>query len=143
MALKPPLLSSVGSVKSRLIDVLSPVAKRFNLSITAFGQSISGAVVSDAPSSGRLNLSDAFGTGLEPAPITPTSGSPPWNFLSGVIRNVISTSTRETYAGKTIVVAPTILLGAFTMHYCFLHSMSELPVNVAREHRYVDAILSR
>lgn len=60
---------------------------------------------------GQLVLSDAYGTALEPAPITPTTGSGPWELLSGTIRNTLSTSSRKLYEEKQFVVAPSISLG--------------------------------
>ena len=101
--------SSVGALQARLVDVLSPVAARFNLSVDALG-----SVPGDGagyPAAGKLTLSDAFGTALEPAPITPTTNSPPYELLSGVIRGVIETSQRDIYQGKKVFVAPSILLG--------------------------------
>ena len=102
----------MGALKSRLIDVLSPVAASFNLSVDAFGEAL-GDPVSREAAYGKVTLADAFGTGLEPAPITPTADSPPYELLSGVIRNVIETSKREVYEGKKVVVAPGILRGMF------------------------------
>lgn len=100
--------SSVKELQDHLLDTVQPVASRFNLSINAFGRSV-GAENSAA---GRLSLTDAFGTALEPAPVTPTTGSA-YRLLSGTIRNVVETSERDTYKGKSVVVAPTILLGTF------------------------------
>ncbi|KAI0085827.1 carboxypeptidase S [Irpex rosettiformis] len=105
------------ALKSRLIDVLSPVAVRFNLSIDAFGEAL-GDLASRKVAYGKVVLSDAFGTGLEPAPITPTTESPPYELLSGIIRNVIETSNRKAYVGRKVVVAPGILRGnTDTKHY--------------------------
>ena len=118
--------SSVAELKSRISGVLTPVAERLDLELDAFGQQLTGG----SGKAGRLTLSSAFSTGLEPAPITPTAASPPWVFLSGVVRNVLSTSTREVYAGKTIVVAPSILLGKLSRF-----ALPELiPIHVLPEH---------
>lgn len=88
--------------------MLSPVASHYNLSVDAFGELIGP----DANSAyGQLVLSDAYGTGLEPAPITPTSGSGAYKLLSGTIRNALGTSARKIYQGKNPVVAPSISLG--------------------------------
>lgn len=102
--------SSVASLQEHIIDVLVPTAKSFNVSIDAFGKSIGDPGIHQR-FAGHLSLTDAFGTALEPAPITATTGNPAYELLSGVIRNVLATSSREAYAGKKIVVAPSILLG--------------------------------
>lgn len=99
--------SSVGELKDRIVATLSPVAAQYNLSVDAFGTRIG----SGEQSSGLVTLSDAFGTGLEPAPVTPSAGSAPYELLSGTIRNVLTTSPRDVYVNKTVIVAPSILLG--------------------------------
>ncbi|KAI0825612.1 hypothetical protein BC629DRAFT_1578335 [Irpex lacteus] len=106
--------SSVGALKSRLVDVLSPVAARFNLSVDAFGVAL-GDPASREAAYGKVTLSDSAGKGLEPAPRTPTIESPPYELLSGVIRNVLETSKREVYNGKKVIVAPGTLRD--TKHY--------------------------
>jgi Gly-Xaa carboxypeptidase len=109
--------SSVGALQARLTDVLSPVAARFNLSVNAFGRTLGENT--ESPTAGELTLSDAFGTAIEPAPITPTTGSAPYELLSGVIRNVVETSRRDAYKGKKVLVAPSILLGMFFFNVTF------------------------
>ncbi|KAH9987511.1 hypothetical protein BJV77DRAFT_1070480 [Russula vinacea] len=60
------------------------LAKEFNLTYTAFGSAISPE---DGPTAGSLTLTDAFGTALEPAPVTPVSeDSAPWQLFSGTIK---------------------------------------------------------
>ncbi|KIJ24736.1 hypothetical protein M422DRAFT_130902, partial [Sphaerobolus stellatus SS14] len=58
---------SVDAVKKRVTRILSPLASKFNLSVTAFGSDLTG----DTPAYGSLFLSDAWGTALRPAPVTP------------------------------------------------------------------------
>ncbi len=66
-------------------DVLNHLAKEFNLTYTAFGSAIS--TTEDSPSAGTLALTEAWGTPLEPAPITPFGeDSAPWQLLSGTIK---------------------------------------------------------
>ena len=99
----------MGELKDHITSVLGPVAERYNLSLDAFGE-----MKGDAKKAyGQLVLSDAYETGLEPAPITPTTGSGPWELLSGTIRNTIATSSRKAYQGKDAVVTPSISLGTF------------------------------
>ncbi|KAI0342968.1 carboxypeptidase S [Trametopsis cervina] len=105
--------SSVGALEARVLDVLSPVAAKYNLTVDAFGK-----IIGDPSSVAKLTLSDVFKNALEPAPITPTTGSAPYELLSGVIQNVFATSKRAAYEGKKVIVAPSILLGnTDTKHY--------------------------
>ena len=83
------------------------MAEKYNLTIDAFGKHIGDSQAR----AGHVTLGDAFGTGLEPAPVTPSAGSAPYDLLSGTIRNVLTTSPRPLYEDKTVVVAPSILLG--------------------------------
>ncbi|KZV72465.1 carboxypeptidase S [Peniophora sp. CONT] len=100
--------SSVAELQGRYCDVLGPVATELNLSLDAFGSPF----FTDAYglSSGHIRLSDAYGTALDPVPVTPTFGSTPWEILSGTILSSIKTSGREE-ASKPIIVAPGIGLG--------------------------------
>ena len=102
--------SSVGELQNHIIDTLIPVAKHYNLSVDAFGTPIGDSHAS----AGQVTLSDAFGSALEPAPVTPSAGSAPYDVLSGTIRNVLTTSPRKLYENKAVIVAPSILLG---MHH--------------------------
>lgn len=92
-------------------SILIPMAKRFNLSIDAFGGVVNGTA------EGRIVLSDAFGTGLDPSPKTPTFGSGPWELLSGTIMATVTSSIRTEYSlkGVPVIVAPTLSLGAFAI----------------------------
>ncbi|KAJ7180527.1 hypothetical protein C8R46DRAFT_1210873 [Mycena filopes] len=65
--------------------LLKDLAEEFNLTYTAFGKSLSE---DGAPAYGTLTLKDAYGTALEPAPVSPISGdeSAPWALLSGTIK---------------------------------------------------------
>lgn len=116
---------------------MGPVAKSYNLSVDAFGKQIGDAQYSY----GQVTLGDAFGTGLEPAPITPSSGNIPYDLLSGTIRNVLTTSPRTAYENKTIIVAPSILLGKSACGACYSVLIS-LPRDI-REHRYAAVIISK
>ncbi|KIP03578.1 hypothetical protein PHLGIDRAFT_31748 [Phlebiopsis gigantea 11061_1 CR5-6] len=92
--------SSVGALKSHLVSTVKPVADKFNLSVDAFGMQLGDV----ASSYGQVSLRDAFGTGLEPAPVTPGAGHGPYDLLSGTIRNVLATSPRTAYENKTFIV---------------------------------------
>ncbi|KAA1468984.1 carboxypeptidase S [Dentipellis sp. KUC8613] len=103
--------SSVESLQERYSDVLSSVVADYNLTFDAFGKSMSD--VTDA--AGHVRISDAYGTALNPAPVTPTGESEPWKFLSGTILSTLGTSLRKELAGKRAVVAPGMNLD--TRHY--------------------------
>ena len=121
-------------MKAHIVDTVGPVAKRYNLSVDAFGKQIGDAEYSY----GQVILGDAFGTGLEPAPITPSAGNAPYDLLSGTIRNVLTTSTRAAYENKTIIVAPSILLGEFDSGVYDVVLISS--PRAIREHGYVKVL---
>ncbi|KAI0831872.1 carboxypeptidase S [Trametes gibbosa] len=104
--------SSVGALKKRITAVVKPVAERFGLELDAFGET--GDVEG---SSGLLKISDAFGTALEPAPVTPLGDSGPFQLLSGTIVGVLGASNRTGYDKKTFI-APGMSTGnTDTKHY--------------------------
>ncbi|VDC06086.1 unnamed protein product [Peniophora sp. CBMAI 1063] len=104
--------SSVAELQERYRGVLGLVATELNLSLDAFGS----LLASDALS-GHVKLSDAYGTALNPAPVTPTFGSAPWEILSGTILSSIQTSGRKE-AEKPVIVAPGLGIGnTDTRHY--------------------------
>jgi len=106
--------SSLAVVIQRDTDLLKPLAERFNLSYTAFGSSISPT---DAPARGTLTLSDAWGTALAPAPITPTDkDAVPYRILSGTIRSTYD-AHRNLKGGNNIVVSPGIMSGNTDTRY--------------------------
>ncbi len=100
--------SSVATVKERDTNVLKPLAKEFNLTYTAFGSAISAE---DGTAAGILTLTDAWGTALEPAPVTPTSeDSVPWQLLSGTIKATFN-AHRGLEGEDNIFVSPGIMTG--------------------------------
>jgi len=107
--------SSVAAVQERDTSLLKDLAKEFNLTYTAFGSTIS---TEDGPSVGTLNLTDARGTPLEPAPITPTGeDSAPWQLLSRTIKATYN-AHRGLEGEDAIIVSPGTLAGnTDTRHY--------------------------
>ena len=100
--------SSVSAVQERDTDVLKHLAKEFNLTYTAFGLEIS---TEDGPAAGTLTLTHAFGTVLEPAPVTPTSeDSAAWQLLSGTIKATFN-AHRGLDGADNIIVSPGIMSG--------------------------------
>ncbi|KAG0709282.1 hypothetical protein DFH29DRAFT_1074996 [Suillus ampliporus] len=98
--------SSIAATKVRDIKLLESLASDFNLSYTAFGTHISNA---DAPSYGTLALSDAFGDGWEPAPVTPyDQDAAPFRLLSGTIKATYN-SHRNISGSDAVIVSPGIM----------------------------------
>ncbi|KAI0032673.1 carboxypeptidase S [Vararia minispora EC-137] len=107
--------SSVAELQQRYIDVLTPVTSALNLTFDPFGLDLYQST--HTPSAGHVRLSDAYGTALNPAPITPTDGNSAWELLSGTIKSSLKTSSR-TPVGTAIIVAPGLSLGnTDTRHY--------------------------
>ncbi|KAH7890736.1 hypothetical protein F5I97DRAFT_1826792 [Phlebopus sp. FC_14] len=94
--------SSVTELQRRLIDVVSPVVIKYNMTLEAFEREV---VSGDA---GRVTLSDAYGTSLEPSPTTPTEYGP-WAVLAGSIKATFESS--PTYNSSGVVVAPSLSIG--------------------------------
>ncbi|KAI0277860.1 carboxypeptidase S [Russula aff. rugulosa BPL654] len=107
--------SSVAAVRQRDRDVPKQLAREFNLTYTAFGSAIS---TEDGPAVGTLTLTEAWGTHLEPAPITPFGeDSAPWQLLSGTIKATFN-AHRGLDGADNIFVSPGILTGnTDTRHY--------------------------
>lgn len=94
--------SSVGLLKERIMGVVLPVAERFGLDVDAFSEKTIAAKGSSSKL--KLRISDAFGTALEPSPVTPLGGdSGPFQLLSGTIIGVLGASNRTGYDKKTFV----------------------------------------
>ena len=94
-------------MQQRDTDVLKDLANEFNLSFIAFGSVISPK---DEPTEGTLTLTNAYGTALEPAPITPSDeDSAPWQLLSGTIKATYN--AQRGLEGDNVVVSPGILSG--------------------------------
>jgi Gly-Xaa carboxypeptidase len=101
--------SSVGAVKEHDSKLLAGLADKFNLSYTAFGNKIS-TEGQDAPSWGTLTLTDAWGTALEPAPVTPIDDAP-YKLLSGTIKTTYAAHRKLQFNADAIAVAPGIMTG--------------------------------
>ncbi|PPQ67706.1 hypothetical protein CVT24_002762 [Panaeolus cyanescens] len=107
--------SSVAEVEKHDSHLLKRLAKDFNLTYTAFGERFTEG---DAPASGTLTLTDAFGGGsIEPAPITPTGkDAAPYQLLSGTIKATFN-AHRSLNVTDSIIVAPSIMSGNTDTRY--------------------------
>ena len=101
-------------MKSHIADTVGPLANRYNLSIDAFGTPYGN--ISTGQAFGHLQLSDAYGTQLEPAPVTPTFGSGPYDLLAGTVISALGTSNR-TNVPRKVFLAPSLSTGALCA-YC-------------------------
>ncbi|KAH9893483.1 carboxypeptidase S [Cubamyces lactineus] len=104
--------SSIDAAKEHDTALLKGLAQDFNLSYTAFGEQLTGK---DAPAYGTLTISDAWGTALEPAPISPVD-APEYALLSGTIKATYN-SYRELEGNDNIIVAPGIMSGNTDTRY--------------------------
>ncbi|KAG2125028.1 hypothetical protein DEU56DRAFT_825962 [Suillus clintonianus] len=106
--------SSVSELQDRFASIVAPVAAKHNMSLNAFGKPIG----LEAPTWGLVKVSDAFGSALEPAPVTPTTGSGPYKLLSGTVLSTLQTNLRTDDFPDVSVVSPGLSLGnTDTRHY--------------------------
>lgn len=104
--------SSTLEVKNHIKDLVLPFATRYNLSVQAFGEDIQcGHQISRL---GKIVLSDAFYSALEPSPITPIADNHLYDVLSGTIKATLQSSPR--YEADGVVVSPSLGLGTWN-HY--------------------------
>ena len=80
-----------------------PVAREYGLSLSAFGLNASEGLA------GRVVLSEAFYSALEPSPVTPVTKSGPYDLLSGTIKATLQSSAR--YIADNVVIVPSLGLG--------------------------------
>ncbi|EIM86689.1 carboxypeptidase S [Stereum hirsutum FP-91666 SS1] len=115
--------SSLAEAMKSDTDRIIPLAARFNLSLTAFGEVITPA---DTPAYGTVTLSDAWGNQLAPAPVTPTGADAvPYKVLSGTIKATFNSHRAAGFGltdgqeieNETIVVSPGIMTGNTDTRY--------------------------
>ncbi|KAJ7115872.1 hypothetical protein C8R44DRAFT_216220 [Mycena epipterygia] len=95
---------SVTEVQAHIVKLVSPIAAEFNMSLHAFGRS----PAQDAVQKNLITLTDAFGTALEPSPVTPVNGGP-YELLAGTIKATLETSER--YNSTGVIISPSLGLG--------------------------------
>ncbi|KAK7005667.1 Gly-X carboxypeptidase [Favolaschia claudopus] len=116
--------SSVAETMEHDTKLLADLATQFNLSFTAFGKAISPE---GAPALGTLTLKDAYGTSLEPAPVSPIrgKGSEAYQVLSGTIKATYAAHRGlDLKSGGGIAVAPGMSTGNTDTRYYWRLSRS-------------------
>ncbi|KAJ7245152.1 carboxypeptidase S [Mycena haematopus] len=117
--------SSVAETMAHDTALLADLAAQFNLSYTAFGKTISPQGV---PAYGTLTLKDAYGTSLEPAPVSPIAGkgSEAYQLLSGTIKATYAAHRGLDLTGgkEGIAVAPGMSTGNTDTRYYWKLSRS-------------------
>ncbi|KAJ7077841.1 hypothetical protein B0H15DRAFT_861135 [Mycena belliarum] len=97
--------SSVADVEQHIVQLILPIASRLNMSLHAFGL----PPMSNAGHERQIIITDAFGTALEPSPVTPTKPGGPYDLLAGTIKSALETSER--YNSTGIIISPSLGLG--------------------------------
>ncbi|KAK8854620.1 hypothetical protein IAR55_003359 [Kwoniella newhampshirensis] len=114
------IASSVAELQHHLVNVIAPVASKLNLAVEAFGKEVNYADCHSefqaGPKAGKVILSVAYNSSLDPAPVSPfTASDPAWKLLSGTVKSVYATrpgfNATEEEAKKEIFMAPSISTG--------------------------------
>ncbi|KZO99299.1 Zn-dependent exopeptidase [Calocera viscosa TUFC12733] len=90
--------SSMAEVEDRLIDLLTPQAERFNLSLSAFNRTI---IPQSHEKTGSLELVDPYGTARDPLAGTPSRGRV-WDALGGTIQSVFTRTDGLPQSGRSL-----------------------------------------
>lgn len=103
------MISSVAATLDHDAALVKSLAHEYNLSYTAFDADMDWDAT--GPARGMVTLSRAFGSGLEPAPVTPTGeDAGPYRLLSGSIKAAYN-AHRGISGDKNIIVSPGIMSG--------------------------------
>ena len=102
-------------------DLLKPLARSLNLSLTSFGEAITDPTL---PTYGSIVLSDPWNTKLEPAPISPYKSSPASRIVSGTIKGTYN-AHRGLEGDDNIMVYPSYLFGNTGKGFDFVPSFGE------------------
>jgi len=94
--------SSVGELQQHLIDLLTPVALKYDLALVAFDRNVTSG------GAGQVTLSEFLGSALEPSPVTPTKYGP-WAILQGSMKAAFESS--PALNSSNVVVTPSLSIG--------------------------------
>lgn len=99
--------SSVSEVMNIDTKLLEPIAEKFNLSLTSFGE-----VITDPSASyyGSITLSNLWADAIEPAPTSPYKDSIAFEILSGTIKSVYN-AHRRLEGDNNVLVYPSYMTG--------------------------------
>ncbi|GAA6002515.1 hypothetical protein JCM10207_001158 [Rhodosporidiobolus poonsookiae] len=93
--------SSTQEVKQRIVELVKPLARRFNLELDAFGHSYS----SESTAGGKLVVE---ATVEHPAaPLSSTTDNPVWDTFAGTIKHAFG----HRFPDQDLVVSPALMLG--------------------------------
>ena len=99
--------SNVTATRQHIATIVKPIAEKFGLQLSAFNLGSEG----NATSNGYIKLED-YGTPLEPAPRSPTSGGI-WDMFSGSIRHVHRQPRIADLAGTTTELGEPYIVSPF------------------------------
>lgn len=105
-------------------ELLKPIAAKFNLSLTSFGEAITDPAI---PYYGSVALSDPWNSMWEPAPISPYKRSAAFDILSGTIKSVYN-AHRGLRGDDDIKVYPAYIAGnTGEEHLSFGYQWTQIP----------------
>jgi Gly-Xaa carboxypeptidase len=96
--------SSVGELQQHMVDLLTLLAAKYDLTFVAFGSNMTYG------GAGQIDLSNFLGT--EPLPMTPMEYGP-WALLQGSIKAAFESS--PTHNSSKVIVIPSISIGTFVV----------------------------
>ncbi|KAG8874821.1 hypothetical protein FRB97_005639 [Tulasnella sp. 331] len=102
--------SSIGELKHKITSLFTQFTADRKLGLTAFGKNVHQSLTWKSPGFtpiANVTISEAFGSALEPAPVTPTTGAA-WRLLGGTIRSAYQDSEGDE---KQVIVTPTTVRG--------------------------------
>ncbi|KAJ1043567.1 hypothetical protein NDA10_007567 [Ustilago hordei] len=129
-------------VRKHMHRTISPVARKLGLEVEGNGTPQWSFISSSTKGKkGRVVLSDAFNSALEPAPFTPLGSAKPWVLLQGVMRAV----------WKDILIAPDVMGGntdtksywKLTKHIFRFSPGSDLPFPIKGEEENIHTVDER
>ena len=107
--------SSWQELQKEISSVVAPIAADNDLALHAWGKDVDlSSFTSGAASKGKITLSEAFNSSLNPAVVSPhTIDSPSWRLLSGTVKGVYATRADAGFDGGSddVWMAPGLSTG--------------------------------